>query len=214
MFILITFMHDTNIFFFVTNHTPSGKKNSGDLNAGEKPTLFCLAITNLIPTFVFAFPTNPCLHLMLHHYTPYPFFPTLPSAIFKQNNPSIILPTFRYTILHPLSTMLRSVIWYTSQLCNCKPSYYNFTHFLPHQTTLTLYFQLHYAIHYIPQLSLSICTPTSISWPACCYVICYNTILPSGNTIHLLNFSYISLFCLASYFHICCVYLSFVDWYL
>ena len=122
MFILITFMHDTNIFFFVTNHTPSGKKNSGDLNAGEKPTLFCLAITNLIPTFVFAFPTNPCLHLMLHHYTPYPFFPTLPSAIFKQNNPSIILPTFRYTILHPLSTMLRSVIWYTSQLCNCKPS--------------------------------------------------------------------------------------------
>ena len=79
--------------------------------------LFVCLFVFCIPTlrFCFALPTDPCLHLVLHHYTPHsqlylpPSFRILLLLCYNlaaTNNPSINLPTFCYTILCSLSTML------------------------------------------------------------------------------------------------------------
>jgi len=182
----------TQTFFFVTNHTRSGKKNSGDLNAGEKPTLFCLAITNHIffcfPMFVFALPTNPCLHLMLHHYTPIhssqPYL-LLYATLLKQNNPSIYnfphlplhhtTPTFYYAML---CYMLH---FSTLQLQTILLEFYPFSD-TPNYIHSLLSTTLCYTLHPTTQ-SLHLHTNHyTFTWMLLCDLL-QSTILPSGNTI-------------------------------
>ena len=140
--------------------------------------------------FIFALPTNPCLILCcttIHPIRSSQLYLLLYTTLLKQNNPSIILPTFRYTILRLLSTMLpfptSTTLCYMLHFSTLQLQTILLYHFLAHQTTFTLYFQLDYAIHYIPQLSLSIYHTNLYIFT--CMLLCdllQCTILPSGNT--------------------------------
>ena len=142
------------------------------------------------------------LAYILYCTTIHPISTTLPSSILlnftlillyatllKQNNPSVILPTFRYTILRSLSTMLPFPT--STTLCYMLYTLLNFAT-ANHPTIIFCHTKLHslstfnYTMHAIHYNSVS--PSTSIPWPACYYAICCNAQFCLPETLHLLNF--------------------------